>query len=177
MTAPSQTGASLLLSRHFKDVTRGAASKDMQGVSCGLVNDNIFEWEVMFMIDDDIKYYGGGFFRARLSFTQDFPTSPPSLVFLDPIPFHPNVYPDGKLCISILHPAGDDPHGYEDASERWNPSRSPEAILISVLSLFHSPNHESPANVEAGRLLREDPKEFRKRVRACVRASQEHGEC
>lgn len=115
----------------------------------------------------------GGFFPARLSFTQDFPASPPELRFLSPIPFHPNVYADGKLCISILHPAGDDPHGYEDASERWNPSRSPEAILVSVLSIFDCPNHESPANVEAGRLLREDPKEFRKRVRACVRKSQE----
>lgn len=25
------------------------------------------------------------------------------------------------MCISILHSAGDDPHGYEAASERWSP--------------------------------------------------------
>lgn len=31
------------------------------------------------------------------------------------------VYPDGKVCISILHPPGDDPNGYELASERWTP--------------------------------------------------------
>lgn len=51
----------MLLSRHYKDVTKGEASKDMQGISCGLVNENVFEWEVMFMVDDDIKYYGGKF--------------------------------------------------------------------------------------------------------------------
>ncbi len=26
-----------------------------------------------------------------------------------------------QVCISILHSAGDDPHGYEKASERWSP--------------------------------------------------------
>lgn len=31
------------------------------------------------------------------------------------------VYTDGKVCISILHPPGDDPNGYELASERWSP--------------------------------------------------------
>ena len=31
------------------------------------------------------------------------------------------VYTDGRVCISILHNPGDDPHGYEVASERWSP--------------------------------------------------------
>lgn len=31
------------------------------------------------------------------------------------------VYADGRVCISILHSPGDDPHGYEQASERWLP--------------------------------------------------------
>jgi len=36
------------------------SDKDIPGISCGLVNDNnIFEWEVMLMISDDCKYYGG----------------------------------------------------------------------------------------------------------------------
>jgi ubiquitin-conjugating enzyme E2 G2 len=25
--------------------------------------------------------------------------------------FHPNIYPDGRVCISILHPPGNDPLG------------------------------------------------------------------
>lgn len=34
--------------------------KSIQGISCGLVNDNnIFEWEVMLMINDEVKWYGG----------------------------------------------------------------------------------------------------------------------
>ncbi|EEY14992.1 hypothetical protein D7B24_002040 [Verticillium nonalfalfae] len=171
MASPS--GSSLLLARYYKDMTKGQAAKDLPGVSVGLVNSNVFEWEVMLMINDDCKYYGGGFFRARLTFPPNFPDMPPSMTFQNPIPFHPNIYPDGKLCISILHPPGEDEFAYEEASERWSSVRSPESILVSVLSLFHSPNTESPANVEAGRLLREDTKEFRKKVRVCVRQSQE----
>ena len=33
--------------------------KDIPGISCGLVDSNVFEWEVMLMINDDTKFYGG----------------------------------------------------------------------------------------------------------------------
>jgi hypothetical protein len=48
------------------------------------------------------------------------------------------VYPDGRVCISILHPPGEDPTGYESSSERWSPVQSIEKILISVVSVRHS---------------------------------------
>ncbi|KAL4729400.1 hypothetical protein ACLX1H_003817 [Fusarium chlamydosporum] len=197
--AASSAPAASLLKRQLKEMQAG---KDIPGISCGLVNDNnIFEWEVMLMISDDCKYYGGmtiplpsfpppshdfqryanlyllpgGNFRARLSFPPSYPLMPPSLTFQDPIPFHPNIYENGKLCISILHPPEDDEYGYEDASERWSPVQTPESILISTISLFHSPNDESPANVEAARMFREERegkhKDFRRRCRKCVRES------
>lgn len=84
---------------------------------------------------------------------------------------HPPVYPNGEVCISILHPPEEDKYGYESAAERWSPVQTPETILLSVISMLSSPNDESPANVEAARLWREDAKEFKKRVRACVRES------
>jgi len=118
----------------------------------------------------------GGNFRARLKFPPQYPHLPPTLTFQEPgIPFHPNIYPDGRLCISILHPPEEDVTGYEAASERWSPVQSPETILLSTISLFHSPNDESPANVEAARMFREEKfgqhKDFRKRCRKCVRES------
>lgn len=100
---------------------------------------------------------------------------PPTLRFQQPIPFHPNIYESGELCISILHPPEEDRFGYEAASERWSPVQTPETILLSVISLFADPNDESPANLEAAKLLREDRegrgKEFRRRCRKCVRES------
>lgn len=75
------------------------------------------------------------------------------------------VYPSGLVCISILHPPGDDPNHYEHASERWSPIQSVEKILISVMSMLAEPNDESPANVEAAKMWREQRPEYERRVR------------
>ncbi|KAK8080246.1 Ubiquitin-conjugating enzyme- active site protein [Apiospora hydei] len=162
------SGSARLLQRQLMEMKR---AKDLPGISVGLVKDtNIFEWEVMLMINDDCKYYGGAYFRAYMTFPAEYPLMPPKLVFQTPVPFHPNIYPSGELCISILHPPEEDRYGYESASERWSPT-----ILVSVISLFSEPNDESPANLDAAKLLRAEreggPKEFRKRVRKCVRES------
>lgn len=79
------------------------------------------------------------------------------------------VYPNGTVCISILHPPGDDPNHYEHASERWSPIQSVEKILISVMSMLAEPNDESPANVEAAKMWRERRPEYEKRVKDEVR--------
>ena len=47
-----------------------------------------------------------------------------------------SVYPDGRVCISILHAPGDDPMGYESSAERWSPVQSVEKILLSVVSML-----------------------------------------
>jgi ubiquitin-conjugating enzyme E2 G1 len=40
--------------------------KDISNISSGLVDDNIYEWEVMLMISDDCKFYGGKLFPTIL---------------------------------------------------------------------------------------------------------------
>ncbi len=85
--------------------------------------------------------------------------------------YHPNIYPDGDVCISILHAPGDDPMHYETADERWRPIHSVQSVLLSVVSMLNEPNAESPANVEAAKLTRENMTEFRRRVRVTVRKS------
>jgi ubiquitin-conjugating enzyme E2 G1 len=53
----SGAAAAALLQRQLKEIK---SSKDLSGMSCGLVDDNnIFKWEVVLMINDDCKYYGG----------------------------------------------------------------------------------------------------------------------
>lgn len=49
---------------------------------------------------------------------------------------HDLVYPDGNVCISILHTPGDDPTMYESASERWSPVQSVEKVILSVISML-----------------------------------------
>ncbi|TKY48433.1 Ubiquitin-conjugating enzyme E2 13 [Spatholobus suberectus] len=134
----------------------------VDGFSAGLVDEtNIFEWSVTIIGPPD-TLYEGGFFNAIMSFPPNYPNSPPSVKFTSEI-WHPNVYPDGRVCISILHPPGDDPNGYELASERWTPVHTVESIVLSIISMLSSPNDESPANVEAAKEWRERRDEFKKK--------------
>lgn len=120
----------------------------VEGFSAGLKDDNnVFVWEVMIMGPPDSSYEGG-FFQATLTFPTDYPNMPPKLKFESDF-YHPNVYPDGTVCISILHAPGDDRFGYEAAAERWLPIHTVESILVSVISMISSPNLDSPANIDA----------------------------
>lgn len=119
-----------------------------------------------------IKNSEGGFFNALLTFPRDYPSSPPQCRFTSEM-WHPNVYADGRVCISILHPPGDDLISGETAAERWSPVQTVETIMISIISMLSSPNDMSPANVDAAKQWREDPAGFRSRVARCVRKSQE----
>jgi ubiquitin-conjugating enzyme E2 R len=86
--------------------------------------------------------------------------------------FHPNIYKDGKLCISILHAPGEDEMSGELAAERWSPAQRVESVLISILSLLDDAEVSSPANVDAGVMLRKDPEGYKKKVKADVQESK-----
>ena len=51
-------------------------------------------------------------------------------------------------------------HGYERSEERWSPVQSVEKVLISVISMMAEPNDESPANVDAAKMWRDDRESF-----------------
>ena len=43
----------------------------------------------------------GGCYKISMVFTDEYPAKPPQCKF-DPVIFHPNVYPSGRICLSIL---------------------------------------------------------------------------
>ncbi|KAF1812207.1 ubiquitin-conjugating enzyme [Eremomyces bilateralis CBS 781.70] len=139
-----------------------------EGITAGPVNeDDIFVWEALIQGPEGTPFEGG-VFPAELKFPKDYPLAPPTMKFTCDM-WHPNVYANGMVCISILHAPGDDPNHYEHASERWSPIQSVEKILISVMSMLAEPNDESPANVDAARMWRERREEYVGIVRANVR--------
>lgn len=80
--------------------------------------------------------------------------------------WHPNIYPDGKVCISILHPPGTDQYNtQETADERWRPILGVEGILLSVISMLNDPNISSPANIDAAVEFRDNPEVYKKKVK------------
>jgi hypothetical protein len=56
-SSAGQSSAALLLAKQFKQIQ---TDKDIPGISCGLVGNNVFEWEVMLMLSEDQdSLYGG----------------------------------------------------------------------------------------------------------------------
>jgi ubiquitin-conjugating enzyme E2 G1 len=114
---------------------------------------NFFIWNIL-LIGPSESIFEGGIFKCELTFTADYPNKAPKFRFITKFP-HPNVYPDGKICISILNDGPVEPgFEYEDITERWNPSHSINSILMSILSLLINPTDISPANVDAFKMYR-----------------------
>jgi ubiquitin-conjugating enzyme E2 G1 len=143
------------------------------GFSVGLDDDgDLFKWRVVFEGPTETPFEGG-IFQSKLNFPRDFPNSPPAMFFITEM-WHPNIYPDGKVCISILHPPGTDRLNLQEtADERWRPIISVEAILISVQNMLVDPNLDSPANIDAAVQFKNDPKGYKRRVRELVNKSIE----
>ncbi|KAL1958663.1 hypothetical protein VTO42DRAFT_4006 [Malbranchea cinnamomea] len=140
-------------------------------VQVELNNEDIFSWNIALIVLNPDSLYYGGYFKANMTFPKNYPYSPPEFKFLRPL-YHPNIYEDGKLCISILHPPGEDEMSGELAAERWSPAQRVESVLISILSLLDDAEVSSPANVDAGVKLRNDPDGYKAIVRANVEESK-----
>ncbi|PSS10695.1 hypothetical protein M430DRAFT_127083 [Amorphotheca resinae ATCC 22711] len=132
---------------------------------------SLFKWNIGLMVINPESAFDGGYFNAEMTFTDKYPFSPPTFKFLRPI-YHPNIYPDGKLCISILHPPGEDEQSGELASERWSPLQGVESVLRSILLLLDDPEISSPANVDAGVMYRDNREEYNRKAKEAVEASK-----
>lgn len=125
-------------------------------------NSNIFEWSFTITGSKD-SLYAGGIYNGILSIPKEYPMKPPQVRFTSKL-FHPNVYHDGKLCISILH-EGSDETGYENELDRWRPINNIRTIFLSIVSLLDDPNADSAANLDAAKLWRDNREAYKKRIK------------
>lgn len=131
--------------------------------SVGLIDDDIFSWSInIFGLTNSI--YEDHFLTGIMKFPETYPNYPPKFTFTTKL-FHPNIYIDGCVCLSILHSPGDDKYGYETSSERWNPANTVYSIIHSIINLLNEPNIDSPANVDASILYRDNLDEYKKKVK------------
>ena len=84
--------------------------------------------------------YEGGVFHFHSRFPSQYPWEPPMVVLRttdnNQVRFGPNLYQDGKVCLSILGTW---------AGPSWTPVQSMTSVLLSILSLMNaSPYHNEP---------------------------------
>lgn len=121
---------------------------------------NIYEW-IVAIFGPPSTIYAGGYFKALIKFPGDYPFSPPTFRFTTKM-WHPNIYENGEVCISILHPPTNTIQGGELPQERWNPTQSVRTVIMSIISLLNEPNTFSPANVDASIMYRDYTKSTNK---------------
>jgi len=105
----------------------------------------------------------GGLFKVSINFTPDFPMQPPEVYFTPPI-FHPNIYPTGRVCLSIL-----------DSNKDWKPSITLKQVMLGLQDLLNNPNNDDPAQSNASNILRKDPALYEERVRNQAKMFPMHG--
>ena len=84
--------------------------------------------------------YFGGFYFFEFNFPDDYPFSPPTVIFKtnDGLTrFNPNLYKCGKVCVSILNTWSGD---------KWSSCQTINSILLTLCSLLN----DSPLENEPG---------------------------
>lgn len=106
--------------------------------------------------------FEGSILYGQIIFPSTFPVDPPKIKFNNI--YHPNIGPDGFLCMSTLHDQRTD-NFYDKADEKWNPANTIESIIISMMLILQEPNNESPANIDAAKDFRENKLNYFRKFR------------
>eukprot|EP01060_Flectonema_neradi_P028746 TRINITY_DN38720_c0_g1_i1.p1 TRINITY_DN38720_c0_g1~~TRINITY_DN38720_c0_g1_i1.p1 ORF type:complete len:160 (+),score=23.19 TRINITY_DN38720_c0_g1_i1:34-513(+) len=121
-----------------------------------VINDNgeadLMEWDA-WIPGKEKTIWAGGNYRLNLAFSKDYPSKPPKVQFR-PCIFHPNVYPSGTVCLSILN-----------EEKGWKPSITVKQILVAIQELLDAPNPKDPAQKEPYELFVKNRKEYEIRVK------------
>lgn len=130
-------------------------------------NENRLDVWDLYIEGAENSLYEGYIIHAKMFFPPQYPYQPPKFVFISPI-YHPNVYKDGTVCISILHTDQDELIDADIHNCTWSPAFNVGTICISIISLLNEPNIYSAANVDASKEFRDDLESYKSKVKALL---------
>ena len=111
----------------LRDIQKSRLSEDY-GIHYEFNDRNIFHIRFLIIGPPDTPYENG-FFFFDVIFPDDYPFSPPTLKYRtngNKIRFNPNLYRNGKVCLSILN-TWDGPG--------WSPCNTISTVMLSILGL------------------------------------------
>ncbi|KAI6005874.1 ubiquitin-conjugating enzyme 9 [Pisolithus albus] len=136
---------------------------------------NLLEWEVGIPGKAGTPWEGG-LYKLTMTFPEgmngliyclvqsfqsiylpDYPSKPPKCKFTPPL-FHPNVFPSGTVCLSIL-----------DEEKSWKPAITIKQILLGIQDLLDDPNVNDPAQSDAYAMFKNDKVAYERRIKQQAR--------
>ena len=128
------------------------------GCSVLQMGDDLSRWQVKVQGPPESSFEGGNF-TLLVTFPPDYPFKPPKVKFETRI-FHPNINQSGDICLDTL-------------ASQWAPSFSMAQVMLSIIQLLSHPNPSDPINLEAARMLQQDPESYHRRVRLLIMRQKE----
>ena len=107
--------------------------------------------------------------HALMTFDKDYPERPPSVHF-KPIAgrplFHPNIYLNGGVCMSIINPP-ESVHGY-GVGGTWAPSVTIKHVLVALQNFLDEASGYAAGRTEEYELWNRNRAEYERRVKLQV---------
>lgn len=114
--------------------------------------DSLYLWRAVIAkpTKADSEWYYNGQWTLEISVAEDYPKSPPAVIFSRQTPIcHPNINIEtGEICLDILK------------DESWLPAWNLEHIVVAILMLIDDPEPDSPLNIDLANLFRSDKAAF-----------------
>ncbi|KAH8391571.1 hypothetical protein KR200_003888, partial [Drosophila serrata] len=143
---PLQRGAANRIRREFCNFMK----EPVEGCHVEPDEENIFSWKAT-ITGPQGSPYEGGVFDLSVSFPQDYPFSPPTVIFNSPI-YHCNIASTGYICIDIL-------------GSQWSPALTISKVLISISSFLSEPNPDDPLDPILADLFKHRRDEYEENAR------------
>ena len=111
----------------------------LEGVTAAPRDGDFFLWDATVVGPAETPWSGASL-KLEMVFPPEYPFKPPAVRFVTPIS-HPNVYPDGSVCVDLL-------------GAQWAPACDVRSVLMTLQLLLAQPNPDSPANTLAADAFR-----------------------
>jgi len=115
------------LIRDIRDITKNPLKEN--GIYYAHDEEDMLKGYAMIVGASDTPYFGGYYFFS-LVYPIDYPYSPPKVIYctnMDNIRFNPNLYTNGKVCISLLNTW---------RGEQWTSCQTISTVLLTLCTLL-----------------------------------------
>jgi ubiquitin-conjugating enzyme E2 Z len=159
MSSVTNTAGSI--SRITKEIAHINKSGDLSlAVAC---RDNDVRQLRALIIGPPDTPYEFGFFEFSVKFPKEYPIKSPAVVCITTnggqTRFNPNIYAQGKVCLSILGT------WQGEKGEEWSSAQGLESVLLSIQSLMSPNPWENEPGEEDGKITDKEPAAYASKIR------------